>query len=196
MQFRRITTSGHWIPEIDGLRLIATAAVVLYHLSAQLLRPGGVTIAPRYHALAMSIGNGHRGVQLFFLLSGFILALPFAKHHLTGKPRPSLRQYMARRLTRLGPPYIVNLLLAATAFVLIENNTVRSVLPHLFASLFYLHNLIFLEPSIINPVAWSLEVEVQFCLLAPLLAQLFRIRNAVTRDSSSSASWSRWPSYR
>jgi peptidoglycan/LPS O-acetylase OafA/YrhL len=181
MQLRRITTSGHWIPEVDGLRLIATAAVILFHLNGQLLRQSSATIAPRYHGFALFLGNGNRGVQLFFLISGFILALPFARHRLTAKPRPSLRKYFARRLTRLGPPYVVNLFFAAVALVFIENNSVRSVLPHLFASLFYLHNLIFREPSTINAVAWSLEVEVQFYLVAPLLALLFLIRNALTR---------------
>lgn len=53
---------------------------------------------------------------------------------------------------------------------------------HLLASVFYLHNLIFSELSSINCVAWSLEVEVQFYILAPLLAMMiFSIRPANLR---------------
>ena len=53
---------------------------------------------------------GFRGVELFFVISGFILGLPFAAHYLKGAAPVSLRKYYLRRLTRLEPPYIVALL--------------------------------------------------------------------------------------
>jgi peptidoglycan/LPS O-acetylase OafA/YrhL len=40
---------------------------------------------------------------------------------------------------------------------------------HLLASLFYVHNIVYGQPSTVNGVAWSLEVEVQFYLLAPAM---------------------------
>ena len=55
------------------------------------------------------------------------------------------------------------------------------LLPHFIASFFYSHNLIFGVPSRINFVAWSLEVEVQFYLLAPTLALLFLIKRQTLR---------------
>jgi peptidoglycan/LPS O-acetylase OafA/YrhL len=51
------------------------------------------------------------------------------------------------------------------------------LLPHLLATLFYCHSQVFGSASSIAPVAWSLEVEVQFYILAPLLTEVFRIRN-------------------
>ncbi len=45
----------------------------------------------------------------------------------------------------------------------------------------YLHNLIFGDTSPINPVTWSLEVEIQFYLLAPLVMQIFRIESRTIR---------------
>jgi peptidoglycan/LPS O-acetylase OafA/YrhL len=180
MELRRITTGGTWLPELDGLRFIAIASVLLFHLQGELFHRA-LNIAPRYRLIVLFFSNGNRGVPLFFMISGFILARPFAEHHLFDKARPSLGKYFTRRLTRLEPPYILNLFVAATALILIDHNTVRSVLPHLAASLVYLHNLIYHEASTINSVAWSLEVEVQFYILAPLLALLFLIRNAVAR---------------
>jgi peptidoglycan/LPS O-acetylase OafA/YrhL len=52
---------------------------------------------------------------------------------------------------------------------------------HLLSSLTYTHNLVHGEASLINGVAWSLEVECQFYLVAPLLANIFRFRPAPTR---------------
>jgi peptidoglycan/LPS O-acetylase OafA/YrhL len=43
------------------------------------------------------------------------------------------------------------------------------------------HNLVYHVPSAINFVAWSLEIEIQFYILAPLIAMLFLIHNAFTR---------------
>jgi peptidoglycan/LPS O-acetylase OafA/YrhL len=48
--------------------------------------------------------------------------------------------------------------------------------PHLLVTLFYQHNLVYGDTSIVTPVVWSLEIEVQFYLLAPYLATVFVIR--------------------
>jgi peptidoglycan/LPS O-acetylase OafA/YrhL len=56
--------------------------------------------------------------------------------------------------------------------------------PHLLASFVYMHNLIFGGfPGAVNGVAWSLEVEVQFYVLVPLLTVLFTIRDPRIRRS-------------
>ena len=56
-----------------------------------------------------------------------------------------------------------------------------SLWPNLIASLLYQHNLIYGHGSAINGVAWSLEVEVQFYLLAPLFAAVFSIQSVLAR---------------
>jgi len=55
------------------------------------------------------------------------------------------------------------------------------LLPHLGASLIYSHNLIYAQMSTISFVTWSLEIEVQFYILAPLLGNLYRIENTAFR---------------
>ena len=52
---------------------------------------------------------------------------------------------------------------------------------HLAASLAYMHNLIYGAPSTVLGVAWSLEIEIQFYLLVPLLTLVFAIRNSIFR---------------
>lgn len=73
MQLRRITTHGNWIPEIDGLRFVAIAATILSHILGESLYRG--TLPPHTQADVLAIiDRGGRGVQLFFAISGFILA--------------------------------------------------------------------------------------------------------------------------
>jgi peptidoglycan/LPS O-acetylase OafA/YrhL len=158
---------------------MAIALVVLYHFHGFVLSGSVVPVA--YDSIRAVADHGYRGVNLFYVISGFILGLPFAAHYLKGGPAVPLRRYFLRRLTRLEPPYIVNLLICFTLLVLIDGASARTLLPHLGASLVYLHNLWFGQQSTINAVAWTLEVEVQFYCLAPVLAAIFRIRPRLAR---------------
>lgn len=195
----RVTTSGRFIPEIDGLRFIAIALVVLFHLRSYSLwiRPANTyAINADNDWVARLTMHGYYGVQFFFAISGFILALPFASHFLKQRKPVKLGQYFLRRVTRLEPPYIVCMVgifiwlvvFAAswsTAFSTMPGATLaeraRGLLPSLLASLIYQHNLIFGRESLVNVVAWSLEVEIQFYILTPLLVQVFRIPGKMLR---------------
>jgi peptidoglycan/LPS O-acetylase OafA/YrhL len=180
---RRITTDGSWIREVDGLRFVAIISVVLYHIMAQMLVKSGhpVAVQGRYSYLETAIGNGDRGVRLFFVISGFVLGLGFARQYLLREKSVNLKKYFLRRITRLEPPYIFNLVFCALAAYVYYHEHLRYVLPHLLASVVYLHNLAYMAPSWINGVTWSLEVEIQFYILAPLISLLFLVRRAWMR---------------
>lgn len=182
---RRRTTTGTWLPEIDGLRFIAIASVVLFHTQRQLENRYPQNVPHIWFTRAIDSGN--RGVPLFFVLSGFILSLPFARSALFGARAPSLRRYYLRRITRLEPPYLLNLAAVALGAALLDHRAWSTLLPHLAASAAYLHYAIFRTPSTVNAVAWSLEVEVQFYVLAPLLATVFALRSAVLRRTALAA---------
>lgn len=177
LQFRRITTQKRFIPQIDGLRFVAIASVVLFHVYAALETHAAIPVpGPTNTDLAK------RGVELFFAISGFILGLPFASARLLNTPAVNLKQYFLRRLTRLEPPYIISLFVWAASQWFTSRRPLGDMAPHLFASLVYLQNLIFGGfYKAVNPVAWSLEVEVQFYVLVPLLAALFAIANTRIR---------------
>ncbi len=174
LNFRRITTQKQFIPQIDGLRFVAITSVILFHVHASLQHNGAVHQAPFDLDQVRVITK--RGVELFFAISGFILGIPFASHYLRKAARVDLGRYFLRRVTRLEPPYIINLLVAAGFLVLVMHQRVREIAPHLAASMLYLHNIIYRSDSTINGVTWSLEVEIQFYLLVPLLACLFAIQ--------------------
>jgi peptidoglycan/LPS O-acetylase OafA/YrhL len=186
----RETSSGRFIPEMDGLRFMAIAMVVLYHLNGYLMAKTTFyehgsyehgSVAP--DSLCRAALVGFHGVELFFVISGFILALPFAAHHLSGAPAVSLRKYYLRRLTRLEPPYFVTIFLLLALGLWIHPAPAAAILPHLAASLAYLHNVIYGTQSTVIGVAWSLEIEVQFYLLVPLLTLVFAIRSTPLRRS-------------
>jgi len=176
LQFRRITTQKRFIPQIDGLRFVAIASVVLFHIYAAL------EIGAIPPPIPFNTDLAKRGVELFYGISGFILGVPFASHYLLNAPKVSLKQYFLRRLTRLEPPYFLSLIAWAAMQWVVAHRSLSDMAPHLAASSVYLHNLIFGGfPGAVNTVAWSLEVEVQFYVLVPLLSMLFAISNARAR---------------
>lgn len=185
----RETSGGALIPAIDGLRFVAIALVVLYHVV-------GYTLAKRHgvawhEQVPTDLGAdplvrlgfvGFFGVQLFFAISGFILAVPFARARLFPEtPAPKLGAYFLRRLYRLEPPYVLNLFLLGGLLVALRGADPLDTAKHLGPSVLYLHNVVFGEPSTINGAAWSLEVEVQFYILAPWLCAVFAVRDKVPR---------------
>jgi peptidoglycan/LPS O-acetylase OafA/YrhL len=183
---RRRTTSGRFIPQIDGLRFIAITLVVLLHLQ------NGLAVTPQSPLrgqLATSvitpwIAQMNVGVPLFFMISGFILAVPFATRALRDGPAVSLRAYYWRRVTRLEPPYIISLLLFFVLRGWHDGGRFRPLLPHLAAGLLYLHGILFDAGNPINWVTWSLEVEVQFYLLFPLIAMVYLVPDKRLRRGS------------
>jgi peptidoglycan/LPS O-acetylase OafA/YrhL len=126
---------------------------------------------------------GHFGVNLFFVISGFILALPFAKRAFNRNAAPDLKSYYLRRVTRIEPPYLLSLIVI---FLIHWDQSGAKeyglrLIPNLIASLFYSHGLVYGRESLISGVTWSLEIEIQFYLLTPLLARMFKLRNVAAR---------------
>jgi peptidoglycan/LPS O-acetylase OafA/YrhL len=185
LRLRRITSADHrYLPEVDGLRFLAIFGVLFFHVIYAATHVDGVQLqnSPLDFLLA-PFQQGHRGVELFFVISGFILALPFAAQHLKHAPPVSTGRYYLRRLTRLEPPYLVALTGFYIAAVLLHtpDATSPNFLNDFFLRLFYLRNLVRGDSSQLDGVTWTLEIEIQFYLLAPLLAQLFRLPVAARR---------------
>jgi peptidoglycan/LPS O-acetylase OafA/YrhL len=188
----RVTSTGELIPEVDGLRFIAISAVLFHHLLAMFLSGSGRSPEVRTYAEWFAAADqswlvtpaycGHFGVNLFFVISGFILALPFAKRAFNEQAAPDLKSYYLRRVTRIEPPYLLSLIVI---FLIHWEQWGQGpqVIPNLIASLFYSHGLVYGRESAINGVAWSLEIEIQFYLLTPLLVRMFRLRNVAARRS-------------
>jgi peptidoglycan/LPS O-acetylase OafA/YrhL len=150
-------------PEIDGLRAIAVLAVVFHH-----------------YGLAFP-HSGHLGVDVFFVLSGFVITQSLAARREASLPG-LLRSFYGRRVKRLLPALLVCVVLSSLFALLVAAPGAAHISASLHtgvAALFGVANLHLLAQSTdyFSPAAelnafthaWSLGVEEQFYLLFPLL---------------------------
>jgi len=166
------------IKEIDGLRFIAIAAVVLSHFNLQVIKLSPYETDFVYsNSLALFLELGGYGVRIFFCISAFILSIPFLKNILYNAEQVSLKKYYARRIKRLEIPYLLVLTILLLFRIFIQGEFWKEEMPHFISSIFYSHNIIYDRRSTINPVAWTLEIEIQFYLLLPILLKLFILKN-------------------
>lgn len=114
------------------------------------------------------------GVELFFVLSGIVLLRPY----LRGGRQFDLRQYARRRAERLFPPYWTCLLLAVPLLLvaqLVPTWYSRQLVPEFhFSDLLLQTGIVSFTWTSFNGAWWSLQVEVVFYLLVPLLVYALR----------------------
>jgi len=169
----RPATSTMHLREVDGLRLVALTTVVVAHVSGYIAaRSQALSGIPAEGELLWHLASdGSRGVLLFFVISGFVLALPYLR-----APRApgELGRYFGRRLIRLEPPYLISLGVILIGQVLVHGDSLASLMPHAAAGVPYLHTVIFGVRNPVNSIVWSLEVEAQFYVLMPLLGVALR----------------------
>jgi peptidoglycan/LPS O-acetylase OafA/YrhL len=148
------SASASYRPDIDGLRAVAVLAVIAFH------------------AFPQWIPGGYVGVDIFFVISGFLISSQLIAAAERGEL--SFGAFYARRIRRIFPALIV--VLAATAlagwFVLLPDEW-RSLARHTGAAAIFGNNVLlwseagyFDGPSELKPLLhlWSLGVEEQFYL--------------------------------
>jgi peptidoglycan/LPS O-acetylase OafA/YrhL len=157
------------IAGLDGLRALAAGLVLVYHFWA-------LSKIPLPRPLEVVVQTGWVGVDIFFVISGFILFLPWARAGWTGG-RVATRRFLENRLLRIVPAYWFNLVLLV---VVMKSSLLFSVegLGKIFLNAAFLTG--YAPPGtsglLINPVAWTLCIEMTFYLLLPLIARFF-VRN-------------------
>ncbi len=152
-------TAGSFRPDVQGLRAVAVLLVVLYH--ARL--PG--------------LSGGYVGVDVFFVISGFLITQLLARE-LTTTGRIAFGQFYARRVRRILPAsFLVLAVTAVVGMAVMSPLRTAGFLRTVAATAFYASNILFaqqgtdylaeLDPSPLQHY-WSLAVEEQFYLLWPL----------------------------
>jgi peptidoglycan/LPS O-acetylase OafA/YrhL len=166
-----LRTSATYLPELESLRGIAIVLVVLYHADGVVCRTegsSGIIATP----LTAFVRAGHTGVTLFFILSGFLLSLPFLREAAGGK-RVRRWDYYHRRALRILPLYFAAVLVASVLTAATAADVLRGI-PYLA----FLNSFADVATPLLpySDVWWSLATEVQFYLLLPLLPLCLRSR--------------------
>lgn len=166
----------------DGIRGFAAFWVVLYHMWGAIQRreTHWVPIEVQHF-----LNNGFLGVDVFFILSGFIIA-----YSVIGKPvdRFFIPRFILRRSVRIDPPYWFAIGLAII-FIVMKNHFFvehKEPLPSfgsIFAHIFYLQDL--LEFNSISSVFWTLCLEFQFYILFSFGVFLFNRYGFLTKCSAT-----------
>ncbi|MBB6372759.1 acyltransferase family protein [Chryseobacterium shigense] len=178
---QRVTAGGKKILYIDGLRFFCVITVFIEHF-IDYYCDKNLFFAENYTVINYKY-IGSTGIYLFFSISGFIIGLPFIRQYVYKQGTVSIKDYFIRRLTRLEPPYIILLIsLFILQVFILHTKSFEVLFPHFLASLFYVHNIVYNEGSAINPVLWTLEIEIQFYILAPVFALLFKANKIVRRS--------------
>jgi peptidoglycan/LPS O-acetylase OafA/YrhL len=160
----------NYSPALDGLRALAVLAVMLYH--------GGTSW----------LGGGFLGVDVFFVLSGFLITtLLLLEHESTG--RLDLAAFWGRRARRLLPALFVVLVAVLIYAAFLSGQAAAGIRADAVATLFYVSNWWFIasgnsyfeqfqDPSPLTHT-WSLAIEEQWYLLLPLALVLLlpRVRS-------------------
>ncbi|MGA2728769.1 MAG: acyltransferase [Terracidiphilus sp.] len=159
---------SHDIPSLDGLRALSIAIVILSHTKSLLPSPIANSGLFRY-----VIGGGLHGVQIFFVISGYLITtLLLREYDRTGSV--SFKRFYARRALRIFPPFYVY-------FAVLTVLWITGLIPEHWPT--YLASATYTFVYLPNPHgwyvehAWSLSIEEQFYLLWPALL-LFAHRRA------------------
>ena len=130
------------------------------------------------------ISEGRVALMSFFVMSGFLVILPWVRAAIDGRPMPSTRRYLGKRAARILPAYWVALV---GAYVLLQGTNHRREaelgdLPYfaLFGQNYFDHTR-----ALLNPPTWSLAVEVSFYALIPVFGWI--IIQAVRRGGRKAA---------
>jgi peptidoglycan/LPS O-acetylase OafA/YrhL len=160
--------SSVFIPELESIRGIAILLVFAFHVDGFARFPFSVVQSTPL-SLAF-VRAGFTGVDLFFVLSGFLLSLPFLTDGAGGR-RVVVRDYAYRRALRILPLYYVAVVVGTvlTAQHLAE---LRWAFPYLLFLNSFAGVRTPLDPY--SSVWWSLATEVQFYLLLPVLPLFLR----------------------
>jgi peptidoglycan/LPS O-acetylase OafA/YrhL len=168
-------------PGLTGIRALAATWVMLFHLSA-LYGPAWMGIGYGDFLIDISplITIGWIGVNLFFVLSGFLLTTHLLEQYDPAREKQVLARYAKARFLRVFPAYWTQI-----AIFLIVAWTVNRAAPDwvrfLPLHLPMMHNLTLASNFAINAVYWTLPIELGFYLCLPALIKIIVARGMEPR---------------
>jgi peptidoglycan/LPS O-acetylase OafA/YrhL len=171
-------------PALHGLRVLGIVSIVQYHVTMVLRNSRELPIDDTWSATSFDV---FFGMDLFFVLSGFLIG-SILLHSVASSGTANLRRFYLRRAFRTFPPYYVVLTILAAIGPLTSAQH-----RHLWFEYVYLTNYGGhpLRPGdLVMPWGWSLALEEQFYLAVPfLLLLLYRFRSDRARLTLLGGLW-------
>jgi peptidoglycan/LPS O-acetylase OafA/YrhL len=172
-------------PSIHGLRGLAILMVFGLHVYGMAVSGGFASPFPDGSIALQLIEWGHRGVDLFFMISGYLIVAGLARHR-------NALHFLLQRVIRIYPAFLLPHTLIFVVSPMIGFRWVAELGAFEYAAHF-LSNLLFLpgcfDLPIANPVAWTLSLEFAFYLLA---AAAFALRAHRLGRPATIALWAGW----
>ncbi|WP_186549145.1 acyltransferase family protein [Synechococcus sp. Minos11] len=154
-------------PEIDGLRAIAVLFVIINHFNKNILP------------------SGFLGVDMFFVISGYVITMSIAKRQNQGRYRQFVGDFFKRRIQRILPALVACVVVTSLIICMVNPSPSRYLMTGLSSlvgasNIFLIINSTdyFAQSADYNPFlqTWSLGVEEQYYLFYPLIL-LFAVKN-------------------
>jgi peptidoglycan/LPS O-acetylase OafA/YrhL len=179
-RFLHPTSSGiNNIPSLDGVRGMAILMVITCHLFAHSVVTGGgfpltFNIAGNCIDVKNLLLSGANGVRLFFILSAFLLFIPYARTTLQSPGIIDIKRFYWRRAMRILPAYLLVLFVLSITIRLGKSEAFNSL--NFFLNIFFINPFFFFRQDVgpdFIPGTWSLATEVHFYLILPFIAEFF-----------------------
>lgn len=155
------------VNEIDLLRFLAALAVVIFHYAFRGYAADDRTTMP-YPLLEPLARYGHLGVELFFMISGFVILMTAS--------RADLRAFIVSRITRLYPAFWACCTITFVSILLLGNGHYNASVVQYLANMTMLSGFVGV-PSI-DGVYWSLFVEIHFYVMVAAIVALRQVHRA------------------
>ncbi len=154
------------VSRLDGVRAIAALGVLCFHVWLYRVdRPHGNQTA----LLDQVLSRASIGLICFFVLSGYLLYGAFARAALSGGPGVALLPYLRRRAARIVPAYWVCGAGCLVLFAVVGFHPITPSARELPMFALFLQNYSMSTMGRLNPVMWTLGVEIAFYALLPLV---------------------------
>ncbi len=169
-------------PSLHGLRVLAIVSVVQFHITWIFAGEQGIRIDGDFTASSLTV---FFGMDLFFMLSGFLIGSILLRS-LQKTGTQNLKRFYIRRVSRTFPPYYVVLTYLALTTALTATQIRNLPLEYLYGTNF----LSLMRSDVLMFWGWSLALEEQFYLTVPiLLFFVHRLRDDRARLGLLTAVW-------
>jgi peptidoglycan/LPS O-acetylase OafA/YrhL len=154
------------VARLDGVRAIAALSVICFHVWLYRVdRPHGA----RSELLDQVLFEANGGLICFFVLSGYLLYGAFARAALTGAAGVAIGPYLLRRAARIVPAAWVCGAVSLAVYWAVDYHTITPSASELPAYALFAQNYSLSTMGRLNPVLWTLNVEVAFYATLPLI---------------------------